>query len=115
MAFAHGQLTIYDDMELVRRAIAAGAAGYALKDIGLEALVAGIRAVHRGDTMISWAMAQRLLSEGSPEPGSINRRPDRLTDREIRILGEVARGLADKEIAAKTEIFPDMTSRRRRL
>ena len=94
-------LTVSGDMGTLRRAIVAGAAGYVLKDISVESLVAGIRAVHRGDTLINSEMAGHLRSIAEPEARNISRRPDGLTDREIRILGEVARGLSDKEIAVK--------------
>jgi DNA-binding NarL/FixJ family response regulator len=94
-------LTMYEDKELLRQAISAGAAGYVLKDIGIETLVAGIRSVHQGDTLIGSEMARHLLTSGSAESGNAYPRSNGLTEREIKILGEVARGLGDKEIAAK--------------
>jgi len=92
-------VTLHGDVELLRRAMAAGAAGYVLKDIGVEDLVAGIRAVHRGETLISLDMARHLRTASAPE--SENTGCIGLTDREIKILSEVARGYSDKEIAAK--------------
>jgi DNA-binding NarL/FixJ family response regulator len=94
-------LTVSEDTDVLRQAVAAGAAGYMLKDTGVDSLAAGIRAVHRGEIMISSEMTRHLLKGDSPESRNTSRRPDGLTHREIKILSEVARGLGDKEIAAK--------------
>jgi len=94
-------LTAYCDVELLRRAAAAGAAGYVLKDIATENLAAAIRAVQRGSTMINPGLARQLLDEIAHGAGEASRGASRLTDRETEILVKVAQGLSDKELAAK--------------
>jgi NarL family two-component system response regulator LiaR len=96
-------LSVYADHELFRKAAAAGAAGYILKDISPQNLANAIRAVHQGKAIINPGLARQLLEDLAgvglaPEPA--RRRPHGLTERELEVLVEVARGLSDKEIAA---------------
>jgi len=96
-------LTVYGELDLFRRAAAAGAAGFVLKDITTKNLVAAIRAVYRGNTMINPRIARQLL-EDIAHGGDAGRGPAaRLTDREMEILINVAHGLSDKELA--TQLF----------
>jgi DNA-binding NarL/FixJ family response regulator len=97
-------LSVYADQELFRNAAAAGAAGYILKDISPMNLASAIRAVHQGKAIINPELAKRLLEDFAGHGSSAEsarRRSHGLTDREIEVLVEVARGLSDKEIAAK--------------
>ncbi len=97
-------LSVYGDPGLFRRAAAAGAAGYVLKDISPANLAAAIRAVHAGQTMISPVIARQLLNDmagAGSAAESARRGPYGLTEREIEVLAEVSQGLSDKEIAAK--------------
>jgi len=84
-------LTSYDGDADVRRALKAGARGYLLKDMLLTNLVAAVRAVHRGQRVIPTSIAERL-AEFPFEPD--------LSDRELEVLGLIARGLGNKAIAA---------------
>jgi len=94
-------LTAYSDPELVQHAATAGAAGYVLKDISAANLVAAIRAVHNGSTMVDPGVVPGLL-ECFATAGTEGRRgPHGLTEREAAILREVVGGLGDKEVAAK--------------
>jgi DNA-binding NarL/FixJ family response regulator len=94
-------LTTFDHDEYVYEALRAGASGFVLKDTSPEALLAGIRAVAAGDALLSPSVTRRLLHEFAQR---ITPRPQRhllelLTEREMEVLSEVARGLSNAEIA----------------
>jgi len=93
-------LTVYGDVELLRKTAAVGAAGFVLKDITLANLAAAIRAVHNGSTMINPGLARQLWEEIG-YVGTAIERTLRLTDREMGILAGLAKGLSDRELAAK--------------
>jgi DNA-binding NarL/FixJ family response regulator len=85
-------LTTYDGDADIVRAVAAGAAGYLLKDAPLDTLADAIRAVARGETVLAPHVAARLASRlRVPEPVA-------LTRREIEVLAAVARGGTNAEI-----------------
>lgn len=83
-------LTTFDGDEDVYRAVRAGAVGYLLKDAPVEELLNGIRKVFSGGKQISPAVAQ-LLAERIAG--------DELTAREIDVLGLMAAGKSNREIA----------------
>ncbi|MER7157002.1 response regulator transcription factor [Streptomyces lydicus] len=85
-------LTTYDTDADINRAIEAGATGYLLKAERPEELFSAIRAAAAGRSTLSAPVAHRVLAQmRSPRPG--------LTDRELDILGQLARGLSNREIA----------------
>jgi two-component system NarL family response regulator len=97
-------LTISDEEADLYEAIKAGATGYLLKEISIEEVATGIRSVHEGQSLISPAMASKLLNEFASlikkETGRSNRVPaPRLTERELDVLRLVARGRNNREIA----------------
>ena len=94
-------LTTFDDDEMVLAGIKAGAKGYLLKDVSLEELVAAIKTVAGGGSMIKPAVTQRLLKglENIKNEFSSLDRPDPLTERETEILRLMAGGYSNKEIA----------------
>ncbi|WP_007516809.1 response regulator [Pseudofrankia saprophytica] len=86
-------LTTYDGDADIVRAVAAGAAGYLLKDAPLDTLAEAIRAAARGETVLAPPVAARLASRlRAPEPVT-------LTRRETEVLAAVARGGTNAEIA----------------
>ncbi|MFK0257338.1 response regulator [Streptomyces sp. NPDC090445] len=85
-------LTTYDTDADITRAIGAGATGYLLKAERPEELFAAIHAAAAGRTTLSPPVASRVMARMR---GS---RPT-LTDRELDILGQLARGLGNREIA----------------
>ena len=94
-------LTSFAEDRRIVAAIEAGAAGYLLKDSSPEDLVRAIREVHRGESSLHPAVAQRLISRlrGGEEP---KREP--LTERETKVLSLIARGLSNREIAKALSI-----------
>jgi two-component system NarL family response regulator len=97
-------LTISDEETDLLAAIKAGANGYLLKEISIEEVADGIRAVHSGQSLISPAMASKLLTEFAAlvkkQPGRDRVPAPVLTDRELQVLRQVARGRNNREIAA---------------
>jgi DNA-binding NarL/FixJ family response regulator len=98
-------LTADDHDETVFEAIRAGATGYILKDITPENLLRAIHSMMRGQTMIHPRIARRVLdrlsfiAQDQERGGRLY--GDGLTEREIEILVEVAKGATNKEIARK--------------
>jgi DNA-binding NarL/FixJ family response regulator len=83
-------LTAFDGDEDIHKALAAGAQGYVLKSSTGEQLVPALRAVAAGDGWIPEEVASRLARRKEFEP---------LTPRELEVLHELAKGLANKQIA----------------
>jgi DNA-binding NarL/FixJ family response regulator len=94
-------LTTFDLDEYVYEALRAGASGFLLKDVPPEQLVAGIRTVAEGDSLLSPPITRRLIESFVREHRRAQRPPqiDELTAREFEIFGLVARGLSNAEIA----------------
>jgi DNA-binding NarL/FixJ family response regulator len=83
-------LTAFDGDEDIHKALAAGAQGYVLKSSTGEQLVPALRAVAAGNSWIPAEVANRLAKRKEFEP---------LTPRELEVLHELAKGLANKQIA----------------
>ena len=91
-------LTSFADDDKVFPAIKAGALGYLLKDSLPHELLQAIRDVHRGEPSLDPTIALKLLREFKRPAGQPSV-AEPLTDREMKVLGLVARGLANQEIA----------------
>jgi DNA-binding NarL/FixJ family response regulator len=83
-------LTAYSGDEDIHRALQAGACGYVLKSSSGEGLITAIRAVAAGERWVPRDVATRLAVRSTYEA---------LTQREIDVLKEIAKGRANKEIA----------------
>jgi two-component system response regulator NreC len=93
-------LTMYDHNEYVRQVLAAGASGYVLKHAAASELVAAIRAVHRGEAVLSPAITRLVLDEYlHGEGGLAESGLDQLTAREREVLQLIAEGYTNREIA----------------
>ncbi len=92
----------------VMDAIMAGACGYLLKEASIGELLAGIRAAATGESLISPAIASKVLqrlraSEASARRGST---ASELSDRELQVLRLIANGNDNAQIAAELHISP---------
>jgi DNA-binding NarL/FixJ family response regulator len=88
-------LTTFDGDEDIYRSLQAGAQGYLLKDMFFEELEDAIRTVRAGGRRIPGVVAERLAERVGGSD---------LTARELEVLGQIVRGLSNKEIASAFRI-----------
>jgi DNA-binding NarL/FixJ family response regulator len=117
-------LTTFDLDKYVYEALTAGASGFLLKDVTPEHLVAAIQLVRTGDALLAPSITRRLVERFATAPaaakappalmassaswapgmpgrsGTAGRDPSALTPREFEVLGLIARGMSNTEIAA---------------
>jgi DNA-binding NarL/FixJ family response regulator len=93
-------LTAYDDDQYVFALLAAGAAGYLLKDVSSAEVVKAVRAVHAGEPVLHPAIARKVLARFAREKvepahgGEVS-----LSERELEVLRLAARGVSNAGIA----------------
>lgn len=93
-------LTMYDHDEYVRQVLATGASGYVLKRAAAGELVSAIRAVARGDAVLSPAVTRIVINEYlRGEKIQAESEPEKLTPREREVLQLIAEGHTSREIA----------------
>jgi len=100
-------LTSSSDRMEAARAIAAGARGVLHKAVDIDEIVAAIRAVGEGRSLVTEQQRDdlaRLTTVGAPRSGFPLPERDRLTPRERDVLRSLADGLSDKEIALHLQI-----------
>ncbi len=97
-------LTTFDEDDTLWGALDAGAAGFVLKDASAEDLIAATRAVSAGAAWLDPKVASRVLTAFRtfvrPRVAELAK-VDQLTDREHEVLGHIARGATNPEIAAR--------------
>ncbi|WP_063731841.1 response regulator [Streptomyces sp. RTd22] len=92
-------VTSFTEKRTVVPALRAGAAGYVYKDVDPDALASAIRSVHAGHVVLQPEVADALLSQD--EAGGGQGRGGSLTDREREVLGLIADGRSNREIARR--------------
>jgi DNA-binding NarL/FixJ family response regulator len=91
-------LTSFEGDADIERALAAGARGYVVKGTARDELLAAIRAVHAGRRHIPGPVAEKLAEHLGSE---------KLSDRELQVLGQIAMGKRNKEIGSALGIAED--------
>ncbi|MFS2242925.1 response regulator [Microbacterium sp. OR16] len=94
-------LTTFDLDEAAARAIQRGASGFLLKDADPEFLLAAIRTVESGSSVIAASATRELFAHFTAETKPVPPEYADLTDREREIFALAARGLSNSEIAAR--------------
>lgn len=98
-------LTVYDDSDRIFQALQMGAGGYLLKRAPVDEILQAIQDVHRGGAPMSAYIARKVVQ--SFQRQSPSARPDEgLSKRESEVLGYVARGYSDKEVADALGLTP---------
>jgi len=94
-------LTTFDLDEYVYAALRAGASGFLVKDIPDDQLVAGVRAVHRGEALLAPTVVRRLIEAYVRRPPAAASVPGlhALTPREVEVWRLVVAGRTNTEIA----------------
>ena len=111
-------LTVSDEEDDIYGAVKAGANGYLLKEVSIEEVADAVRAVVAGQSLISPALASKLLAEFSGQPKFSETQPlhehllgsPRLTEREVAVLKLVALGHDNAQIAEELSV-PESTVR----
>jgi DNA-binding NarL/FixJ family response regulator len=93
-------LTTFDYDEYVFEGVKAGARGYLLKDMPACDLLAAIRRVHAGESIVQPGVANRLIEEFSRQRGrTSSHEGEGLSDREREVLRLISDGLSNREIS----------------
>ena len=98
-------LTTFDLDQYVYAALAAGASGFLLKDVSPEHLIGAVQLVRSGDALLAPSITRRLVERFAGQQPALALAPadgdlSALTPRELEVLGLIARGLSNAELAS---------------
>jgi len=97
-------LTTFKDSKYIQDALKFGASGYLLKDSSYDLIHGGIKAAYEGNIVVHPDVATRLMVKDMEDKEMDEdeiKKEKGLTDREINIIKEIARGFSNKEIGEK--------------
>lgn len=100
-------LTTFDVDRPVYDSLRAGVSGFLFKDVTPEQLIAAIRTVAAGEMLLAPSVTRRLVEQFVRRPvvvGDADEALNGLTERERDVLGEIARGLSNGEIAGRLHV-----------
>ncbi len=108
---AHSQvrvlfLTMHEDEDLVREAVAAGASGYVPKRAEEAEILDAIRAAYRGDLYVHPALTRALVKPQVADKAPHTPSGEPLTPREVSVLKMLARGFTNRQIAETLGLAP---------
>jgi two-component system response regulator NreC len=114
-AIAIVALTIHEDEEYFFKMLEAGASGYVPKRAAPEELLRAIRAAASGQVYLYPSLAKMLVTDylSQDHPGEEKAHLDGLTEREREVLGYLAEGTSNEEIAVSLVISPKTVDRHR--
>ncbi|MDB6057479.1 MAG: two component transcriptional regulator, LuxR family [Verrucomicrobiales bacterium] len=98
-------LTVYDDSDRIFQALQMGASGYLLKRASADEILQAIEDVHRGGAPMSAYIARKVVQSFQREMPAA-KSDEALSKRETEVLGYVARGYSDKEVAEALGLTP---------
>jgi DNA-binding NarL/FixJ family response regulator len=96
-------LTTFEQDDYIFGALRAGASGFLLKRTRPEELIAAVRTIAGGDSLLSPSVTRRVIDRMAQQPSpdfSDQAKLDELTPREREVLDLLARGMSNREIAA---------------
>ncbi|MEV7236958.1 response regulator transcription factor [Streptomyces sp. NPDC051020] len=100
-------LTTFDLDRYVYAALSAGASGFLLKDVTPEHLASAVRTVRTGGALLAPAITRRLVqrfARHGSDTAALHRDLASLTPRELEVLGLLARGLSNAELATRLHL-----------
>jgi DNA-binding NarL/FixJ family response regulator len=97
-------LTTFDDDEYVFEGLRAGALGYLLKDVASDRLFEAVRAAARGESVLQPSVAAKVVAQfarlATQTPSPAESLVEPLSERELEVLGLIAEGKTNREIAS---------------
>jgi len=99
-------LSLYNDVQYIEAAVQAGATGYLLKTVAGPELAKAVRSAYDGEAVMSQEVSSKVFRQLLPQLRN-GRQPvteQQLSDREMEVLSQVARGAGNKEIAKSMQL-----------